>query len=357
MAVGLSDEERYRNICFGISELRELLAGLEKMSPPYQHEACTARVVVLGNELWHCLLGKKSNKSFWVTGSETDNPIGVQGSLWSVAVANLCDAHSSADDSEPPSEFNPFDSFLGTQGLLAHAAEGRFYCKIYDIYREVEQILYSLRRYKDGFLSGLSRLGTALSEIQGACFGIFAREELYGRAYVLNRILVAIYGGEYPKPDDCVRKIFDRLNMHHDLSRPMIDGSLRECLEWNRWRITEQDTPQNRAVLALQISGRRFHYDHQFKQLVAGLKDATPQIDVDRLRQVFLQCQDAHKACGAESMMRYKRDAKSSEISAIHGSVFAYEVCQPPKKADRSEPESESSAPSSSLDTDDTLVS
>lgn len=324
--MGLSNDERLSKLYWGITHITQLATSINLKNAPYDQAEAIRQLRASADTLWNGFLGSHSNGAYWILGGDAGNPVRGPNGPWSAAIVSLCDEHRKdpsvirTKDLLKDAPFDPFEGYLDIPGLLSNSEEyGGLRKTIYKIYGWTEFVSYALRRYDDDLRTGLSAVDKAIADIQGTCFGIFAGDEIYGRAYVLNRTLEALYGKAYG-PKDPVREAFLNLCMHHDLTRPMgRDGSLTECIEWDKWRMTHKDTPQNRITLALRIAGRRFHYDHKFKDLMKAVKDCTPAVREDRLRKVFDQCKAAHDADEAESHDTYRKDAHLDEATVIHG--------------------------------------
>lgn len=341
--MGLSDEERISKLYWGIHRVTAIVAEIgdtrEDYSLPYETPERIDRIKAITDRLWYAFLGGHRNTAFWILGGELADAVKKASGPWSTAIIGLCDEHRKdpsvyrPDRSKLP--FDPFDGHLDVPGLLGESEGGAVRRAIFEMYGWTEALAYALRRYDDKLRRGFVDLDKAIADLQGECYGIFVHDEVFGRAYVLNRTLEALYGGRYGKDDDLVRKVFQKLNLHHYLSRPMgREGSLTECIGWDKWRLTHEPTPHNRILLALRIAGRRFHYDHQFKDLVAGLKDVKPKPRWERIEREFQKCKKAHETRDADGMNRYREDAEASATMAIHG-YQAHEWLEKPEKPEK----------------------
>lgn len=334
--MGLSDEERVQKVFWGIEQLTHVLTDPDDLgNDDLIHEygfgdrfpENLRRLRAIGDSLWHSFLGGDRNTAFWLMGGDADNPVRDPKGAWSAAIISMCEGHQPKTESDKFWErsrrdktFDPFDGFLDIPGLLGQSEHGKVRRAVYNVYGWSEFLSYAVRRYDDKLRRGWGKIDKAISDIQGVCFSIFGRDEFYTRAYVLNRLLEALYGGRYAYDRDPVGIALNKLYMHHDLSRPMSrDGMTAEVIGWDAWRLQHKKTPENRLVLALRIAGRRFHYDHKLKELLGAIKDIKPKPSTKRLEREFAKCKAAHEADEKGGQDRYREDAERDEVMAIHG--------------------------------------
>lgn len=315
--MGLSDEERLSKMVWAINALSRLgreLKDLDRDELP--HDSNVSLISDYTDQLWHAYLGGDSNGAFWLLGGDHNNPVTQEGAPWSTAIMYQCETNRPRVDGVvtweelSSKEFNPFRGFLDVPGLLPKTYQK----KVYEIYGWTEQLSYALRRYKDALSDRYGELNKLISDIQGACFDIFAKDTGFGKAYVANRLFEELYR------DEKAKKVLKELNTHHDLGSRIRSTtcSLTEIIAWDRWRLEHKKTTQNTLVLALRICGSHFHYDHQFKKMV----DLTRKMDVKErvLRREFEKCKVA-KASAEEKMHASFRGPEEAAM-AIHG----YEV-------------------------------
>jgi len=323
--MGLSNEERLSKMFWAVHHLslqcRELKAeGWHRESIEHLQE--------LGDKLWHALLEGKRDSAYWILGGDLDSGVTGPNSPWGVLIEAQCEeAQASEEPSRDDLPFDPFRCFLSVEGLAGQGVDGEFRRNVLGIYREVESLIYGLRRYTDTFRLGFENLDRLASNLLGACFAAMQGEDGYAKAYVGNRLMKWIYG-QWGGP---VWKALNEVNMHHYLSRFMSDYcTLAEVIAWDEWRLTHKDTVQNRLVLALRMAGRRFHYDHQFTQLVKATRGLGVREKV--LKREFAKCIKAHEAHEAENQGQYVAERDSEENTVIHG--FDYKS-QWERKGDR----------------------
>jgi hypothetical protein len=77
------------------------------------------------------------------------------------------------------------------------------------------------------------------------------------------------------------------------------------------------------------VAGRRFHYDHVFKDLKLELqkvkKNGIDWVTVDAL---FAQCKKDNETDEKESSERYREDSDSGHLTAVHGFSDAYDIME-----------------------------
>lgn len=325
--MGLSNEERTTKMTWAV---HYLTAAARKLPPGYN------TVKTPCDRLWHALLGKVSNPTHWVFGSSADNPIGGAASPWSIALEGYFEDDRNR---EPPTERTkehndyykdpkadmPYDlerdilRMVNLHALLA-LPDDKGLDTVYEIYARTEDISYALRRYNDDYRRSFADLDTLVSDIQGACFSIFATHEDYARAYLLDQILThGIYTDACPIKQHALRH-----NWHHHLSRPMTaDTPLKTLRQWHL-RITNGLNPTGWVTLALEIMGHHYHYEHQYKELLADAKTRKIPLDTKKTRAAFDRNVKAHKTHEANQHKAYGRNQTYDHLSAIHGHDVAY---------------------------------
>jgi hypothetical protein len=308
--MGLSNEERTSNIYEVIRQIKDCLDTTGIKIPSHQRADFKA-IRKEADKLWYAFIGHHRHSGFWIFGGDASNDVVAPNGPWSAAILrNISDSRN--EDS--CREYDPVFDGLSVSSLIAQDREGRV-CKIvYDVFALSESLSYALRRYDDDFLRELSRLDKVVADLQGACYGFFRKSEAFTKAYVLHRIVAALYGVDQNDP---VRTFFVEEHIHHDLSRPMVDSDLAEIMEWDAWRLQREMTPENRLVLALRIAGRRFHYEHKFKDMVRRLDGFDPKPRLEVLEAEFAACCEAHKQY--EASPGPQEDQKVSARVAIHG--------------------------------------
>jgi hypothetical protein len=325
--LGLSDEERITKIVWAIRALVEHGQDLKSAvnsdtgyTVPYGSRRSAKELVRLTGKLWHSFLGRNSNGAFWIFGGDHNNEVRGAGGAWSTAILGQCEAHRPDEnrdwfeERERGMPFDPFDSALTVSGLLEHPYRNA----IYEIYAWSEQLSYALRRYNDKLKKSYKKLDKLISDIQGTCFDLFQRDTGFGKAYVGNVLLKALYA------DEKAREIFLSDHWHHHLGAGVKEATLTEIIEWDRWRLTHKDTLQNRLVLAMRIMGKRYHYDHQLKKLLGQVEGLGVRKKV--IQREFAKCQKAHVASEEENRARYREDRDREVVQAIHGWRFKDEL-------------------------------
>lgn len=290
--MGLSDEERLNKMVWAVNSLTlngRKLRSMRGEDVPYHSRETRDALVELLDQVWHAYLGGDSNGIFWLLGGDFNNPVRGPGAPWSTAIIAQCEAarpspHSDWESRRSERPFDPFDGYLDVPGLLS----GAFQKTVYDTYAWTEQLSYALRRYPDEIQRRYSKLNKLISDIQGCCFDLFRRDTSYGKAYVGNRLVEALYKVEG------VAEVFAQLHFHHDFGRGLKeDATLGDILAWDKWRLTHKKTPQNAFTLALRIAGRHFHYEHKLRKLIELTRGMKVRKKV--LQREFEKCAKAQK--------------------------------------------------------------
>lgn len=328
--MGLSDEERRSRMLWAIHHLiqtRHDELVIDRFIGAMGTDEAVRRLVAAIDRLWHAALGGGGNGVYWLIGGEADNPIRREAGPWSVAVAAHCSDHRNERGVVKISApFDPFNGFLDVHGLLTKAGNGKVLAGVYTAYRQTEALSYAVRRYDDSLRRELAEVDKLISEIMGNCFSIFALNEAFARAYVLNRVLKWLYTGKtggdptfYAPEADPVAAALIQLNMHHDMSRPMTHGTLAEIIKLDEWRLRRTPTPGVRLEAALRLAGPSFHYRHQFQALEEAAAAMQPPPDVARLRRLFDLNVAARNATRAEERPRWAEDEAAEAANIVHG--------------------------------------
>ena len=318
--MGLSDPERVKGLYFDIQKMYDQLPLLKGAESRYKYD----RIIELVEGLWHAFLGVNHNDSHWILGSSASNVVKWDSlSPWGVALSSQCDGVLSEkeDPLETPKDtFDAFEGFLNVEGLL-RSAGGNENMAVYLIYAWSEQSVYHLRRYEDELLKGYKNLDRQLSDIQGECFDFFSKDEVFPKAYILNKICKELYCSFYPYQKekwDFVTLWLQKQNVHHDLNRPMqstYNGgeSLKWLAEMHMTILKGKKhalSPTLRVMLALQIAGRRYHYDHNFKELCEMLKKEK-MVYLQEFKKQFEANKKAHEKNEKNSQESYNKSQMS----------------------------------------------
>jgi len=308
--MGLSNEERFERIAWGIMRMSRLGRQLSKLDAYDQHGDIEHLVGLIDN-LWPAFLNSKSNGTYWIIGGDSDNQITSTDSLWASAVTYHCEEACREDPWEAGElPFNPLRGFLDIEGLLNNLGHDSCLRLVFLIQRETENLVYALRRYDDEFLTSLSDLSNLVSRVQGTCFAIFGNSSEISVAYLANEIFTLMYRNEVFK------EIALQQHWHHNLSRIM-EVSVEDVMKWHKRIYTKRLSTASLIVMALQIMGRNYHYDHQLQELC----DYLDKHDVSTVgvKRVFPRNVRAHDKREKESRECYRKDKDDGHLFAIHG--------------------------------------
>jgi hypothetical protein len=311
--MGLSDDDRLELLYDTVHEI----VGLERRLRHLDHYLLPRTEIkhlrrVIGR-LWHGLLRSYTNESVWILEGPVARSVQGPDSPWAAAVTVACDRWTREPCEDDDVFSDPFNVFLGIDGLLRAAPGGEAREAVYLIMERAETLVYALRRYDDDFRHKLQRLDRVVSDLLGACYSVMVEDEAYARAYVLSRIARWIY-------DDLkVATVLREINMHFKLSRPMADEvPLSEVIEWDAWCRDRAGAPEDRLVLAMRVAGRRLHYKHDFRSLLEASREMDPRPSEEVLREEFQKCVEADRQSKEVEAKRRVEAAESAETYVIH---------------------------------------
>ncbi len=224
--MGLCDEERMAKLFFSMKRLNKLLEkwnGDHRTSrdyPSYNH------LKSLADQSFPIFFANQSNAIHWFMGSSTSNIIrsDMEADSWGLAIgthlSKALDENAGFWDRKPGDPWRIEDSFSVEQ-LLEYAGHvNESY--VFQIYQEMENSIYALRRYDDKFRKDLGKLDDLIGKICGACFSIFSDHECFANAYLINRIIHLIYTGDYPYKKDSLTEIMEGgLGFALNMKRPL----------------------------------------------------------------------------------------------------------------------------------------
>ena len=332
--MGLSNEERRNGIYWSLYRIDKIIREWDQRKEKYPPHG-TEEIRALVGKLWHAFLCDVSNSLHWFMGSSTDNTIHSDGGStpWEIAIINHCAKVHKAktktvDDFLDPDREKPFDAtkMLSIPYLVT---QSRDWAKgiIFQIYQEMENIIYNLRRYNDDFMEGYAELNTLVSKIMGACFTVFADEEDYAKAYLIHEMLHKIYGPRYPYGEenwDIVTQIMSKHNVHHDFTRLMkwklediavhhialvkayVAARTRLGGDW----IKDTELLQLRMFLVCELAHSLHEFKHIRKEILDQLAGSVLDADVPALAILLekkaIDFEEAKKERDKESDNKYR---------------------------------------------------
>ena len=332
--MGLSDGERQIKLYWAVHHLA--VEGRNLPTKGWDHEGYD-RLRSLCDQVWFAFLGSASNGAHWFLGSSATNEIGKPNSPWSLALMDHFEtdrartgpkdwleeateaAKKAYDEAEDPDLVdNPDDKHqrnsIDISSLLGHVEQPGLKAT-YLIYAYTENVTYALRRYDDDFRAGYPTLDKLITDIQGACFEIFTKHEEFAAAYLLNQILEKLYGYENP-----VKCFAMKQHWHHHLYKPM-RGPLADIRRWHLTIVDKGDkmTPTDWVVMALEMMGGSYEYEHQLKEMYRIAKKRDIELDKERIDATFDKCVKLHKAESKGHTDEYRNDREYEHINAVHG--------------------------------------
>lgn len=324
--MGLSNRERTGKILVCVREIVEKAESLKESLSYYNTEKLQRIINFCGN-LWPALLSEERNSGHWIMGSSSSNTVDRDNEdLWSIAVCSslpvVSDGVIRKDTEIPKGCFNPFKDALGIEDLL-HSADRKDIAIVFEIYQFIEEIIYALRRYDDDYLKSKKEFSDLVCNLQGTCFSVFYDNPTFSECFVAHEICGILYTDHYVFKEDKYKDVVDEWLhsdcIHHHITR--VVGREGEPVDW----LVQQhvlllaadgaELKRQRVLVALRMSGRRFHYEHSYKKMLEILKKDKDLNDPNFLSlvdQEFKNCVKAHETDEKFSRDRYKEEHKPS---------------------------------------------
>lgn len=324
--MGLCDEERYAKIYCVIERLTEMAArvrgegNLVNQIDDYEIKYGTVgRLVKLIEQLWPAFLGRTSNSGHWLFGSESSSDTGSTAGLMTMAFYVL-DKTDLIPDAEPDplslealpedqrdriewiQEYWP-DNAVDLLDKNKHAEHF-----VWETFCWCETYFYAANRYSDKVQAGLKDTTALICKISGLCFKEFSKNTTYLRAWMAKTLLEKVISYD---EDDLVVKWLRTQCAHHDIRADYYDGDLYGDFRKYRPYHGHSLPVMVRMEIAFKFLGRRFHYDHEHKQLLkmaAEAKKAGVKVNIPRIKQMIARC----KKLRAE----YKQEEKEHPYEA-----------------------------------------
>jgi len=325
--MSLSNEERIKGIMFAIKNMVEVKRSFIENGGQQRNPYGIERLFALVDRLWSSFLGRESNGQHWLLGSSAGNTVYPQTCTpWGMAIKSHCERllqkKNDFIDKKIEETFDAFDGFLDIKGLLSHTGNGDYL--YYEIYAWAEQVIYYLRRYEDEFLKSQKALSDLICDIQGECFSVFSRNDVYARAYLVHQILKEhVYGRKYPYDldKDPVAFWFQKDAVHHGIAGVMDEGpglTLEDIakIHIHVCKKGEKLSAFDRIEIALKFSGRHYHYDHEFKELLRMIAEhkLCTKAEVKKLTELFEKCKKDHDDNEKKGYESYKYRYNPTDI-------------------------------------------
>ena len=339
--MGLSDQERIDGIYHSIHRLSGLRHQLIAANRDQYYMTGLETLAGLETELaglWHCLLAEQTNGMHWIFGSDSDGLIRQENqSPWAVAIQGqmpLVDYdwemgnpiewqdNSLSTMSKEKVFFDPFDNgFLMIPALLRAVQYNGQSCEIiFLIYRELETLIYYLRRYKDELLLKFADLNTSISTMQGGCFSIFCMSDDYSKAYALHSACKLLYGtiNSFDKEaNDAVTQWAVNQCLHHSIPSVMNEWSLKDVAALHLEAVYHKDDLLERLLSIMRLAGKRYHHKHEYDELCKSIKDhpvlSKPEAK-SRIETQFKVCSEAYK--------QEHKDTSPEEFQEMHTDIY-----------------------------------
>lgn len=307
--MGLCDEERYAKIYCVIERLTDMAARangegslVNNISDYAIKYESVGGIMKLIDQLWPAFLGRTSNSGHWLFGSESSSDTGnTTAGLMTMAFYVLDKTELTGEEPSPLSlesipeeerrdriewiqEYWP-DSAI--QLLDTNKPEEHF---VWEAFCLCETYFYAANRYSDKVQKGLADTTALICKISGLCFKEFSHNPQYLRAWMAKTLLERVVSYD---EDDLVVKWLRTQHAHHDIRADYYDGDLYADFRKYRPYHAHSLPVMERMEIAFKFLGRRFHYDHEHKQLMkmaAEAKKTGAKVNIPRIKQMIARC-------------------------------------------------------------------
>lgn len=297
--MGLSNEERLEKIYFSLWRMTQA-DRLKRLRRTYDYD----ELVKLLENLWPAFLGSSGNGLCWLLGSGDTNEVmdkptlfsiaicgnrsrGVKDSLEEMAEERRKEVEALPESDERKKQLERMDLcdyqcnyHPELEGILRRNAPEL--ADVYAIYQDCENIRYALNRYRDDFAQQGEELASLVANILGACFNIFTTDSRVREAWYTQQIANrAVY--QRIDPEDTVVKIWRQGGLHHSVGIGV--HGLDELHDYWAKKIQPKQklSTEERVLATLWLLKRRFHYEHQLKDMLKLLKQHNKQNPKDRV--------------------------------------------------------------------------
>jgi hypothetical protein len=210
--MGLCDEERMTKLFFSMKRMNNILKRWNedhRLSDDYDS---INHLKDLVGQTFPALFGNQSNGLHWFMGSSTSNVIksDMEADPWGLAIGThlkkTMDKNSGFWEERSDAPWKVQDSFSVSRLLDLYSTKDSY---VFQVYQENEHAIYALRRYDDKFRTDLKSLDDLVSKICGVCFSIFSDNEIYAKAYLVNRIVHILYTDSFPWKKDALTEVLE----------------------------------------------------------------------------------------------------------------------------------------------------
>ncbi len=345
--MGLSDEERYAKVYCVIERLTEMAARVrgegELVNQIDNHDikyGTVGRLVKLIEQLWPAFLGRTSNSGHWLFGSESSGDTGSGVGLITMAFYVLDKSELTGAEPSPlsleavPEEHRDRIEWIqeywpdNAVTLLDKNKHAEHF--VWEAFCWCETYFYAANRYSDKVQAGLKDTTAIICKISGLCFKEFSNNITYLRAWMAKTLLEKVVSYD---EDDLVVKWLRAQCAHHDIRADYYDGDLYADFRRYRPYYSRSLPVMERMEIAFRFLGRRFHYEHEHKQLLkfaAEAKRAGAKVNIPRIRQMIARCKKLRDEYQKEERERpYEAYCWITHDTVVHKE---WEDDHPPKK-------------------------
>jgi hypothetical protein len=288
--MGLSNEERYNKMAWGIDNIVEQAEKLGEND----------KLRLMADKLWFAFLGDCSNSAFWMCGGDLSNDHIENCTLMAAAFecqqpkrqgsATLEDLENERKGEDPYWDFyrHATRHSLDMESLLKKDYEHKVEAATLLIYLNIEMVTYALCRYNDDFKDGYKNVNILVRQMQGECFRRIRKNQAYAYVWTLHNLVnkILTWNG-----DDFVNKWWQKQCHHHDIKLKY--GEYEKVFKlYKKYQFREM-TVLERFEVTLDLLGNKYgEYKHEHDDLLKMVKeynDALPDdaemIDVAKLEE------------------------------------------------------------------------
>lgn len=241
--MGLSDQERYNKIVWSIREINR---------NKYQLNKKHSQLISLIDDLWYEFLKRESNSCLWLFGSEFQLESLPELNL----ISNAFENHSFKNHKEHKhsSYYNYYKAVHDLKSIInLLEPEKRTIVKVYI---DLENIIYSLKRYNDEFLEKLKALHKLTCKIKGELYDIISRDSQYSLAWMIQNLCKKLLTHD---ENDIVNQWWQKKCIHHHIN---INQKYDDIFDiYKKYQFKEMSLQERLDTTLILISGKHDHKD------------------------------------------------------------------------------------------------
>ena len=271
--MGLSNDERFAHILWGIKRINALLPDLTYTGSQEDWK----KLAPLVKKLWPTLLRSSGDGMCRITGScmtkntlSSNNPFHVamlgHGSEVYGEIDKLLEEKQGKErfpadlrDAERKADYDFGSNYIPEMHqIIRHGEHGAFHHAVLLLYGELENLQY-INRYQDKSSSSMKELSELIAEMIGVCFTIIADERIYFETYLIYQIMRRCLHGDWDSKTNLPFAITRKFNLQHRLHVWGRDTfQVAELMMiWKEIQFVELTT-ERRLIPLLRIAGKGF---------------------------------------------------------------------------------------------------